>query len=605
MKKIMLGNYAIARGAYEAGVNVAVGYPGTPSTEILQFIRQYDEIYTEWSVNEKVAMDVAIGSSLAGARTAVVMKHAGLNVASDPFCPISFMGINGGLVLICADDVGAVSSPTEQDTRIYAKLFHIPMIEPSDSQEAKDFVRLSFEMSEKFDTPVFLRTTNGVSHSMGIVEFSQRVEERKPPFDKGSPKFRPQGGVHPTVMHQNVHDRLEQLEAFANETDINRIEWGDKSVGIIVSGTPYQYLKEMLPEVSFLKLGLTYPLPQALIRDFAEQVDELYVFEELEPFLEEQIKTLGLLQVKGENLRPKVGALSIEILSESMRGILAKYGRTVPERRDPLPGLIIRFPTLCAGCPHLGVYYSIRNAQKKMKEKEIVIMGDIGCYSLGIAAPHNMLSCAFAMGSGISVAHGFSHANQDHSGKAILAYIGDSTFLHAGMPALLNSVYNKSNITLVLADNRTTAMTGGQEHAGTGVTLHGEIRPPAKIPEIVKSLGVDDIYEVDPYDFQTTSEAVRSAIDYDGVSVIIATGACRMFPKKLKSLAYKVDLDLCTGCGMCLDIYCPALILSGEKTKKGKPKTAIDPFVCVGCSFCAQICPTNAILSEKGAENDR
>ncbi len=604
MKEIMLGNHAIARGAYEAGVNVAVGYPGTPSTEILQFAKQYDDIYCEWSVNEKVAMDVAIGSSLGGARTIVVMKHAGLNVATDPFYPISFMGVNGGLVLICSDDVGATSSPTEQDTRIYAKLFHIPMLEPSDSQEAKDFVRLSFEISEKFDVPVFLRTTNGVSHSNGIVEFSQRAEERKEPFDKSSPKFRPQGGIHPTVMHQNAHDRLERLEAFANETSLNRVEWGDKSVGIITSGTPYQYLKEMLPEVSFLKLGLTYPLPEALIRSFAEEVDDLYVFEELEPFLEEQIKAFGI-PAKGREFRSAVGPLSLETLSETLKDLLAKFGKSVPQRPNPLPGLIMRFPTLCAGCPHLAIYYSIRHAQKKLKEKEIVIIGDIGCYSLGIAAPHNMLSCAFAMGSGISAAHGFSHALRDPSGKAVLAYIGDGTFLHAGMPALLNSVYNGSNTTLVLADNRTTAMTGGQEHAGTGVTLHGDSHPPVKIPKIVRTLGPDDIYEVDSYDLKATSQAVRSAIDYEGVSVIIATGPCRMFPKKIKLPVYKVDSSRCTGCGMCLGIYCPGIILSGEKTEKGKPKTAIDPFVCVGCSFCAQICPTNAIISEEGGQNDR
>ena len=602
MKEIMLGNHAIARGAYEAGVNVAVGYPGTPSTEILQYVKRYDDVYCEWSVNEKVAMDVAIGSSLGGARTAVVMKHAGLNVATDPFYPISFMGVNGGLVLICSDDVGAVSSPTEQDTRIYAKLFHIPMLEPSDSQEAKDFVQLSFEMSEQFDTPVFFRTTNGVSHSMGIVEFSERVEKRKEPFDKSSPKFRPQGGIHPTVMHQNAHDRLKRLETFANDTHVNRIEWGDKSVGIIASGTPYAYLKEFLPEASFLKLGMTYPLPEDLIRSFASEVEDLYVFEELEPFLEEQIKTMGL-KVIGREVRPEVGPISLEGLGETLKDLLAKYGKSVPLRRDPLPGLIIRFPTLCAGCPHLGVYYSIRHAQKKIKEREIVIIGDIGCYSLGIAAPHNMLSCAFAMGSGVSAAHGFSHAIEGNSGKAILSYIGDSTFLHAGMPALLNTVYNQSNITLVLADNRTTAMTGGQEHAGTGVTLHGEMHSPAKIPEIVRSLGVMDVHEVDPYDLKATSQAVRDAIDYEGISVIIATGPCRMFPKKLKSPAYKVDPDLCTGCEMCLGIYCPAIILSGEKTQKGKTKTAIDPFICVGCSFCAQICPAGAIVSEEGGQN--
>ncbi len=600
----MLGNNAIARGAYEAGVRVAAGYPGTPSTEIMQSLAQYEEIYAEWSVNEKVAMDVAIGASLGGVRAVVVMKHAGLNVASDPFYPISCMGVNGGLVLVCSDDVGAVSSPTEQDTRIYAKLFHIPMVEPSDSQEAKDFVPVAFELSEQFDTPVLLRMTNGVSHSMGIVTLGERIEKSHAVFDGSSPKFRPQGGVHPTVMHMNVHERLERLENLANETGLNRIEWADNRLGIIASGTTYLYCREMLPEASFLKLGFTYPLPKALIAKFASQVQELYVFEELEPFLEEQIKAMGI-EVKGRELRPMAGALSVEILSESLRNLLEKFGRIVPERKSPLPGLIVRFPSLCPGCPHLAIYFAIRGVQRKNKDREIIIMGDIGCYSLGIAAPHNMLSCAFAMGSGIGTAHGLSHAVRADDKRAIVAYIGDSTFLHAGMPALLNAVYNRSNITVILADNRTTAMTGGQEHAGTGVTLKENRYPPAKIPEIVASLGVEDIHRVDPFNYNETFDAVRSAIRFEGLSVIIASGACRMFPAKVKDRPYTILPDLCTGCGMCLSIYCPAIIISGDRTNKDKHKAAIDPFICVGCSFCSKVCPADAIVSCEGEGNVR
>ena len=597
MKKIMLGNEAIARGAYEAGVKVATGYPGTPSTEIMQFLNQFSEIYSEWSVNEKVAMDAAIGASLGGVRTIVTMKHAGLNVATDPFYPISFMGINGGLVLVCSDDVGAVSSPTEQDTRIYAKLFHIPMLEPSDSQEAKDFIPLAYEISEQFDCPVLLRTTNGVSHSMGLVDQGERTDFIKPPFDKSSPKFRPQGGVHPTVMHKNVHERLDQLQTFSSETNINRIEWGDKRVGIISSGTPYQYVKEILPEVSFLKLGFTYPLPAQLIKDFSAQVEDLYVIEDLEPFLEEQIRALGI-EVKGQEVRPLVGALSVEALSESMSDVLELFGKKVPERRPPLPEVIIRFPTLCAGCLHLSIYYAIRRVQSKLKEREIIIMGDIGCYSLGIAAPHNMLSCAFSMGSSIGSAHGLSHAIEKDKGKIIVSYLGDSTFMHAGIPALLNALYNRSNITVIIADNRTTAMTGGQEHAGTGVTLQGDQYPPAKIPDIVRSIGVKSIHEVDPFDYKNTFDALKSAFEFDGVSVVIPTRACRMFPSKIKEEPYDVLPDQCNGCGMCLNIFCPAIIVSGEKTDKGKSKAAIDPFICTGCSFCEQICPVNAIVRQ-------
>lgn len=596
MKKIMLGNEAIARGAFEAGVKVATGYPGTPSTEIMQFLTPFDEIYTEWSVNEKVAMDAAIGASLGGVRTIVTMKHAGLNVATDPFYPISFMGINGGLVLVCSDDVGAVSSPTEQDTRIYAKLFHIPMLEPSDSQEAKDFMPLAYEISERFDTPVLLRTTNGVSHSMGIVELGERNEFDHPPFDKSSPKFRPQGGVHPTVMHKNVHQRLAQLEAFANETDINSIEWGDRRVGIISCGSPYQYVKEIIPEASFLKLGFTYPLPTQLIKEFSAQVDDLYVIEDLEPFLEEQIRALGI-RVKGQDVRPLAGALSVEILSDSLSEVLELFGKEVPERMSPLPDVIMRFPTLCAGCLHLSIYYAIRRLQRRLKGKEIVLMGDIGCYSLGIAAPHNMLSCAFAMGSSIGSAHGLSHALGENADKVILAYLGDSTFLHAGIPALLNALYNRSNITVVVADNRTTAMTGGQEHAGTGVTLTGDHYPPARIPDIVRSIGVEAVYEVDPFDYQSTLDALKSAIEFEGVSVVIPSRSCRMFPSKIKEVPYKVLSDQCNGCGMCFNIFCPAIIVSDEKSDKGKPKASVDPFICTGCSFCAQICPVNAIVT--------
>jgi len=597
MKKIMLGNEAIARGAYEAGVKVAAGYPGTPSTEIMQFLGKHEEVYSEWSVNEKVAMDVAIGASLGGARSLVTMKHAGFNVATDPFYPICSMGINGGLVLACSDDVGAVSSPSEQDTRIYAKLFHIPMLEPSDSQEAKDFTALAYEISEQFDTPVFLRTTNGVSHSMGIVKLGERVEKTKPPFDKSAPKFRPQGGVHPTVMHSNAHDRLKRLEAYANETDINRIEWGDKSVGIISSGTPFQYMKEILPEASFLKLGFTYPLPEALIRKFAGQVKALCVIEELEPFMEEQIRAMGL-NVRGQDLRLQAGALSVETLGESLAHITEKFGKKAPERRTPLPGVITRFPTLCAGCLHLAVYYAIRRVQKKMKDREIVIMGDIGCYSLGIAAPHNMLSCAFAMGSSIGSAHGLSYAYEGDKRRAIVAYLGDSTFLHAGMPALLNVLYNRSNITVIIADNGTTAMTGGQEHAGTGVTLKGDRHPPVLIPDVVRSLGVRELYEVDPYDFNQTCDTLTHALEFNGVSVVVPRSACRMFPQKIREGHYRVLPELCNGCGMCLSIYCPGAIQSKERTAKGKPKAEIDPIICTGCSFCAQICPANAIVRE-------
>ena len=597
MKKIMLGNEAIARGAYEAGVRVATGYPGTPSTEILEEMAKYDEIYSEWSVNEKVAMDVAIGASLGGVRSFVTMKHAGLNVASDPFVPISLMGVNGGLVLVGSDDVGAVSSPTEQDTRIYAKLFHVPMLEPSDSQEAKDFIVLAFQLSERFDVPVFLRTTNGVSHSKGIVRLSQRKEKTLPPFEKTSPKYRPQGGVHPVVMHQNGFEKLKKIEKYAEKAGVNRVEWGDRSIGIISSGIAYQYTKEVLPFASFLKLGITYPLPTELIKRFSSKVKRLYVIEELEPFLEEQIRALGIWAC-GSELRSHAGPLSREALMEIFSDPLKRFEKKA-ETTGPLSSQVVkRFPTMCAGCLHLALYYSVRMLRRKMKKKDIVVMGDIGCYSLGIAAPHNILSCAFAMGSGISSAHGLRKALREGSDKIILSYIGDSTFLHAGIPSLLNAVYNKSSITVIIANNQTTAMTGGQEHAGTGKSIRGEERAPVNLPDLCKSLGVTDIQEVDPYDYRRTFEALRHAVEFKGVSVLIASRPCCLFPRKLKNTPFHVQAEVCTGCGSCLIIYCPSIIVSEKRTEKGKPLPAIDAFSCIGCSFCAQICPSGAIVQK-------
>jgi len=595
MKKIMLGNEAIARGVYEAGVKVAAGYPGTPSTEVLEEVANYDEIYTEWSVNEKVAMDVVIGASLGGVRSLVAMKHAGINVAADPFVPISLMGVNGGLVLVSSDDIGAISSPTEQDTRIYAKLFHVPMLEPSDSQEAKDFTVLAYTLSERFDVPFFLRTTNAVSHSKGIVRLSQRKEKTLPPFDRMSPKFRPQGGIHPIMLHQNGFERLKTIEKYAENARVNRIEWGDRRIGIISSGITYQYAKEVLPFASFLKLGMTYPLPAKLIKLFASKIKELYIIEEMEPFLEEQIRALGI-RAKGSELRPHAGSLSREMLMKIFSGTLKRVGQKLEKPKPPFPQIIKRFPTMCSGCLHLAMYYAIRMLRRKMKDKDIVVMGDIGCYSLGIAAPHNILSCAFAMGSGISSAHGLNKALKEGSNKIVLSYIGDSTFLHAGIPSLLNALYNESNITVIIADNGTTAMTGGQEHAGTGKTIKREERIPVNLKEICRVLGVKDLQAVDPYDYKGSYEALSRAVEFKGVSVLIANRPCWLFPRKLREVPFQVLSDKCTGCGTCMTIHCPSIIVSDRKTEKGRSQAAIDSYSCVGCSFCAQICPIQAII---------
>jgi indolepyruvate ferredoxin oxidoreductase, alpha subunit len=598
MKKLMLGNDAIAAGAYEAGVEVAVGYPGTPSTEILECFSEYQDVYSEWAVNEKVAMDVAIGASLGGVRTLVTMKAPGLNVAADGLFAICQMGVNGGLVIVCADDVGALSSPTEQDTRIFAKLFHIPMLEPSDSEEARSLTSLAYELSERFDTPVLLRTTNGISHSMGLVQLGARREVKKPVYDKTAPKFRPQGGIHPTVFHDNVHRRLVQVEeTYANTAEINKIEWGDRRVGFIASGSPYASIKEVCPQASFLKLGMTYPLPTRLLKEFAGGVDELYVIEDLEPFLEEEIAAKGI-RVKGQEIRKLSGQLSVESLRESLAGVLDLLGLPHAPAPTPLPGATPRFPTLCAGCLHLALYYGIRRAGKGASDKEIVVMGDIGCYSLGIAPPHSMLSCAFSMGTSVGSAHGLSRATKADPSRVIVAYLGDGTFLHAGIPALLNAVYNGSNITVVVADNRITAMTGGQANAFSGKTLGGESQIAASIPDIVRALGVEDLHEVDAFDSKATIAAFKKAFAFEGVSVVIGTQPCRVYPKKLKEPAYSVNHAECTGCGSCFDIHCPAIVVSAEVNAKGKNKPAIEPFLCGGCSFCAEICPAEAIVQE-------
>jgi indolepyruvate ferredoxin oxidoreductase alpha subunit len=454
---------------------------------------------------------------------------------------------------------------------------------------------LAYTLSERFDVPFFLRTTNGVSHSKGIVRFSQRKEKVLPPFDPLSPKFRPQGGIHPIVLHQNGFERLKRMEKYAEKAKINRIEWGDRKIGIISSGITYQYAKEVLPFASFLKLGMTYPLPHELIKFFAAKIEELYIIEEMEPFLEEQIRAMGI-KAKGSELRPHAGGLSREMLTEIFSGTLKRFGQKSVKSIPPFPQVIKRFPTMCSGCLHLAIYYAIRRLRQKMKDKDVVVMGDIGCYSLGIAAPHSILGCAFAMGSGISSAHGLSKALNGGSNKVVLSYIGDSTFLHAGISSLLNALYNESNITAIIADNGTTAMTGGQEHAGTGKTIQEKERIPVNLRELCQSLGVTDLYEVDPYDYQRTYEALTRAVAFKGVSVVIAKRPCCLFPKKLMEVPYRVLSEKCSGCGVCMTIYCPSIIVSDKKSEKGKSQAVIDSYSCVGCSFCAQICPTQAIV---------
>ncbi|NLL19281.1 MAG: indolepyruvate ferredoxin oxidoreductase subunit alpha, partial [Clostridia bacterium] len=451
MKSLMTGNQAIARGAYEAGVTVASAYPGTPSTEIIENMTTYPEIYAEWSTNEKVALEVGIGASIGGARALVAMKHVGVNVAADPLFTFSYTGVNGGLVLISADDPGMHSSQNEQDNRNYAKFAKIPVLEPSDSQECKDFMVLAYQLSEQFDTPVMVRTTTRVAHGQSLVDLGDRQEGIVKEYEKNPPKYVMLPG-YGRQRHPLVEARREALAKYNETAPINRIEWGDKRIGIITSGVVYQYVKEALPEASVLKLGMTFPLPQQLIKDFAEQVDKLYVIEELEPFLEEQIKAWGI-EVVGKELFPRIGELSPELIGAKLGNWNQEAAVAVEVPNRP--------PVLCPGCPHRGVYYVINRLK-------LTVSGDIGCYTLGATPPLSAMDTCICMGASISGALGLEKARGKDFARKLVAVIGDSTFLHSGITGLLDVVYNGGTFTTLILDNSTTAMTGHQEHPGTG-----------------------------------------------------------------------------------------------------------------------------------------
>lgn len=570
-KTIMLGNEAIARGAYEAGATVSSAYPGTPSTEISEYLAKYQEVYTEWAPNEKVALEVAFGASLAGARSLSCMKHVGLNVASDPLYTFSYTGVNGGSVIVVADDPGLASSQNEQDTRMIARSAHVPVLEPADSQEAKDFTILAFELSEKYDTPIIVRTTTKLAHSQSAVTLGERKTLPLKSYERNVKKYvmMPASAIG---RHVFVEERENRLAKDANNLFVNRIEKGDKSIGFITSGISYQYVKEVCPNASVLKLGLVNPLPKKLIEEFVSSVDTVYVFEELEPVIEEQVKSWGF-KVLGKELFTRQGEYSANLL----RKVLYSKTEEVFEKTT-VPA---RPPILCPGCPHRSVF----SVLKKLK---IHASGDIGCYTLGAVAPLDVIDTCVCMGASISALHGMEKAGGKDFIKNWVAVIGDSTFFHTGINSLINMVYNKSTGTVIILDNRTTGMTGHQEHASTGKTLKGEETHAIDIKKLCLSLGINRVLEINAFDVSSLETAVKESVNGNELTVIIAKAPCALL-KGQKFLNYNViDDEKCKKCGMCLKIGCPAI-------SKRDGKMIIDDTMCNGCGLCLSYCKFGAI----------
>jgi indolepyruvate ferredoxin oxidoreductase alpha subunit len=594
MKVILSGNEAIARGAYEAGVVVATAYPGTPSTEIIENVAQYEGIYAEWSPNEKVALEVATGAAIGGCRALAAMKHVGVNVAADPLFTVSYTGIKGGLVIVTADDPEMHSSQNEQDNRNYAKFAKVPMFEPADSQEAKDFVKQAFELSERFDTPVFVRTTTRISHSKSVVELSEPQERPPKPLLAKQPDKYVMVPAHARKRHPLVEQRIKDLEAFAEEFPENRMEIQDTSVGIITSGTCYQYAKEAFPEYSFLKLGMVYPLPKNKIREFAQKVKKLYAFEELDPFFEEQVKALGI-EILGKEVFSLCGEFDPGTAEQGIRGL--------PEQRKKdtsLPYLPPRPPTMCPGCPHRGLFYALN----KLK---VFVAGDIGCYTLACLPPLKAVDTCICMGASIGHAMGLDKALGSAALGKVVAVIGDSTFLHSGITGLLDVAYNRGACTIIILDNWTTAMTGRQDHPGTGMTIKGDTTSKVDYVKLAKALGVKQVKKVDPFNLKKLQTILRREVNRPEPSVVISDAPCVLFRRIEKAgprPLLHVESSDCIGCKACLQLGCPALewvTLSQEVTgtqSKKKGESYVNPSLCVGCEVCAQICKKGAIKKQ-------
>ena len=568
----MLGNEAIARGAYEAGVKLSSAYPGTPSTEISEYLAKYKEVYTEWAPNEKVAAEVAIGASIAGVRSMACMKHVGLNVAADPLYTFSYTGVGGGSVFVVADDPGLASSQNEQDTRMIGRAAHVPVIEPSDSGEAKDFMKFAYELSEKYDTPVILRTTTKLAHSQSAVELDERVEIPDKEYSRKVSKYvmMPASAIG---RHLAVEEREAKMAEDAKNFPINKMEILDTDIGFITCGIAYQYVKEVCPNASVLKLGLVNPLSRELIESFVSQVKTVYVFEELEPLIEEQVKAWGF-KVLGKELFTRQGEYSANLLRRVLYG---KDERVFEKAETPA-----RPPILCPGCPHRSVF----SVLSKLK---IHASGDIGCYTLGAVAPLGVVDTTICMGASISALHGMEKARGKEFIKNWVSVIGDSTFLHTGVNSLINAVYNKSTETVMILDNRTTGMTGHQEHAATGKTLKGEDTYAIDLAALCRAIGVPRVIEIDAFDVKGLEEAIKESISGNELTVIIAKAPCALLKEQKFPNVCRVDSEKCKKCGACMKIGCPAL------TRGADGKVKIDATMCNGCGLCKNFCKFGAI----------
>ena len=574
---LLSGNEAIARGAYEAGVKVCSAYPGTPSTEIFENLPQYkDALYCEWAPNEKVAVEVAYGASIAGVRSLSAMKHVGVNVAADPLFTAAYNGVCGGFVIVSADDPSMHSSQNEQDNRHYARAAKIGMVEPSDSQECLDFLKEAYEISEKFDMPVLYRTTTRVSHSKSLVTFGEREEAEPFTYTRNNPKF----NCSPANAYRNhakVEKNLAALREYSNRCPLNRVEMKGSKVGVISASIAYLYAKDVFPEdTSFLKLGLTNPLPMDLIRDFASKVEKLYVIEELEPFMEEQIKAAGIA-CTGKELVSNMYELNPQRLKEMLFG-------EKPETKDLPVKAGSRPPTLCPGCPHRGFFYTLG------KQKNTVIAGDIGCYTLGANAPLNATDTCVCMGGGFTIAHGMSKAfAMTGQEKKIFGVVGDSTFFHSGMTGAAEIIYNKGRVIPVVLDNHITGMTGHQDNPGSGYNLQGEVASAIKIEDVLHAYGYENVIVVDPQDLTAMQKAVDDALASEVPAAIVSRRPCLLIKRIKHDIGQcVVDTDKCIGCKKCLSVGCPAVMIKGKKS-------CIDPNQCVGCTVCAQVCPVGAI----------
>ena len=592
MKKLMTGNEAIARGAYEAGVKYASAYPGTPSTEILENIALYKgDIKAEWATNEKVALEAVAGASIAGARSVASMKHVGLNVAADPLFTIAYTGVNGGLVIITADEPGQHSSQNEQDNRNYAKASKIPMLEPSTSQEAKDMFKEAFEISEKFDTPVLYRLTTRLCHSKGIVECEERKEVGIKEYIKNASKY-VTVPANSRLLRVKVEERMKKLAEFSNTTELNYMELNDTKIGVIVSGMCVNFAKEVFgKEVSYLKLGFTFPLPDEKIKEFASKVDKIYVIEENDKFIEDHVKSLGV-ECYGKDVFPAYGEMTPDVIRKAV------YGKTFESLETDEELLVPRPPTFCSGCPHRGLFYELG------KRKDVVITGDIGCYTLGFAEPYNAMDCVVCMGASLGSGHGAQQVFNMVEGnkKRVVGVLGDSTFFHTGINGLLDVIYNKGNSISIILDNRITGMTGHQENPGSGYTLQGEVTTEVSIEAVVRACGVKNVRVVNPNNLEEVNEALDWAFDLDEASVIITRWPCalkKFSPQDIEEFnkpftnKCKIEEDLCIGCKKCTRTGCPAI--SYDKSIK---KATIDRNQCLGCEICLQVCPKEAIVKE-------